>query len=256
MLIAVDLNADLGEEAGSDAQLLRLVTSANVATGAHAGGGSVLTATVQAAVDSGCAIGAHPSYRDRENFGRVSRAGEVTAREFRVDLIEQIVAVGDACRVRGAQLRHVKAHGALYHDAAVDGTMARLLVEAAKDAGDRLACELVIVGAPGNALEEAARAGGLVYRPEAFADRRYASDGGLVPRSHPGAVVTDPQDVLEQALAIVTTGAVVTIDGSLVAVPARTLCVHGDTPGAVRLAQAIRQALVEAGVHVTADVDG
>ena len=252
----IDLNADLGEESGDDVALLDVVTSANVATGAHAGGGAVLQAAVRAAVERGVAVGAHPSYRDRVGFGRASLIEQLHAhvehREgFVTDLIAQISLVAIAAREAGGALAHVKAHGALYNEAAVDAVAAALVLTAVQRAAETTGHRLALVTMPGGVLDQLARAEAWPVIAEGFADRAYQADGLLVPRTRPGAVHAEPAAMIRQALDVAH-GRCRTVDGSHIAMRVQSLCVHGDTPGAVTAARAIRRALEEAGITVSA----
>jgi UPF0271 protein len=243
----LDLNADVGEgDPQTDAALLQLVTSANVACGFHAGDAKSMRATVALAMRSGVAVGAHPGFNDREGFGR--RPQQLTHEEIQELLLHQLAALDAIARAQGARLHHVKPHGALYNQAETDGALALAIV-----AGIRAfdPC-LRLVGRAGSAMEEAARAASHSFSAEAFADRRYRADGTLLPRSEPGAVLTNPDDVARQVRALVTDGEVVASDGSRLAVSFGTLCVHGDTPGAVTLARRIRQELGALGVTIFA----
>jgi UPF0271 protein len=249
----IDLNADVGEECGDDASLLAVVTSANVATGAHAGGGAVLDETVREAVLRGCAVGAHPSYRDRENFGRVSRAAEMPRIDLIEDLVAQVLDVVDACRRHGTTMRHVKPHGALYHDAATERDIATVLVEAVQVVTAHLGSTgPALVGPPDSVLEERAASAGLAYVREGFADRAYASSGALVPRSVRGSVHTDDVTVVAQALALAQGLPIGTSTGATIVIDVDSLCLHGDTPGAVEHARAVRGALEGIGVTIRA----
>lgn len=242
---AIDLNADLGEECGDDVALLAIVTSANIATGAHAGGGPVMDRTVQRAVSAGVAIGAHPSYPDRGGFGRSSQA-EVRSMAALAELVrEQAESVARTCAVHGVPLSHVKAHGALYNDAMARSDVAAAVAEGAREAGAS-----TLVGLPGSELERACADLGLDFIAEAYADRAYLPDGSLVPRTQSGAVLHDPELIAARVLRLVCDGTVAAVDGSTLRIEARTVCVHGDTPGAVEIAQRIRRVLEEAGVTV------
>lgn len=245
--MSIDLNADIGEglPAAYDAALLDVVTSANVACGAHAGNPAVMDRTVAACLERGVAIGAHPGYFDREGFGRRTTSADAAAVEN--DVLYQIGALAAFARDRGARLRHVKPHGALYNQAASDARLARAIARGIARA-DR---ELAFVGLAGSAaMREAAAAEGLRFVAEAFADRRYRSDGSLVPRTEPGAVLGAPDAAAAQALGIARDGAVIAHDGTRLAIAAQTLCLHGDSPDAVRTARAIRAALEAAGIRV------
>jgi 5-oxoprolinase (ATP-hydrolysing) subunit A len=240
----VDLNADVGEAQGDDATVVGLVTSANVACGFHAGDPLIMRATVDAAVRSGVAVGAHPGYPDPRGFGR--RDLGATPDEIVADVVYQIGALQAIAHAAGTRVRYVKAHGALYNRAAKDAAAARAIVEAVQLTDPTL----VLLGLAGSVMIDAADAAGVPAAEEAFADRAYAADGTLVPRSVPGAVLTDPATVAARAVRIATEGAVDTIDGGTVRLRADSLCVHGDTPGALALIRAIRRALGEAGLQL------
>ena len=243
---AIDLNADLGEgfgawRAGDDEALLGLVTSANVACGFHAGDPAIMRRTCEQAVRLGVRIGAHVGYRDLAGFGR--RDVDVGPELLRDEVAYQLGGLDACARLTGGAVRYVKPHGALYHRCANDPPAAHAVVEAVRAFDPALK----VVGPPGSALLESARAAGLDAVAEAFADRAYLPGGGLVPRSQPGAVIEAPA-AIAQAVRIATTAQAAAADGSLVPVPARTLCVHGDTPESVSLARAVREALEQAGV--------
>ena len=243
----LDLNADIGEgDPETDDPLLRLITSANVACGLHAGDAHTMRRTVALAVSQGVAVGAHPGYDDREGFGR--RPMQQAAAEIKDLLLYQLGALQAIALAEGASLHHVKPHGALYNQAATDGVLAAAIL-AAVAAFDP---QLRLVGPSGSAMALAARALGHPFTPEAFADRRYRSNGSLLPRSEPGAVLTDPEEVLRQVRSLVTDGEVVASDGRRVPISFETLCLHGDTPGSAALAARIRQELGALGVIVSA----
>lgn len=237
--VVVDLNADLGEGCGHDSELLEVVTSANVACGFHAGDPVTVAATVEAAVRRGVAVGAHPSYDDREGFGR--RPVDLPEDHLRALLAFQVGGVAAVAASVGGRVRYLKPHGALYNRAAVDARQATVVAEVAAGAGLALLCP------PGSRMQQAAEDAGVPTYTEAFADRRYAPDGALVPRGQPGAVITDVGAVVDQALSIVLDGVAPTASAPA-PVAARSLCLHGDTPRAVELAVAVRDALVAAGV--------
>jgi 5-oxoprolinase (ATP-hydrolysing) subunit A len=243
----LDLNADVGEgEPETDAALLQLVTSANVACGLHAGDAHSMRATVALALNQRVAVGAHPGYNDRHSFGR--RPQQLTADEIRDLLLYQLGALDAIARVEGASLRHVKPHGALYNQAETDGALAVAIIAAVRAFDSNLR----LVGRAGSAMARAAAADGHPFTPEAFADRRYRADGSLLPRSERGAVLTDPEEVAGQVRSLVTQGEVVASDGSHVPIAFETLCLHGDTPGAPVLAARIRGELRALGVSVCA----
>jgi UPF0271 protein len=246
----IDLNADVGESfgpwpMGADEALIPLVSSVNIACGAHAGDPGTLLQTVALAAAHGVAIGAHPGYPDLAGFGR--RDLEMTPTDLRASLISQIGAIQAAARVAGTKVRHVKPHGALYNRAARDPGVATTIAEAVRD----LDPTLVLVGLAGSVSITAARAAGLAVSEEAFADRRYEADGSLRSRQLPGALL-DPADAAAQALAIVRDGWVTAGDGSRLAVRADTICIHGDSPDAVSIARAVIAALGDAGILVAA----
>ena len=239
----IDLNADLGEGL-DDAALLPFLSSCNVACGLHAGGPAIMDTTVLLALGRGVHVGAHPGYADRENFGRSEV--QLTPDALRSLVLYQLGALDALVRARGAALTHVKAHGALYNRAGRDRVLARAFAQAVRE----FRADITLVGLAGSVQIEEARAAGLPSAGEAFADRRYLPDGSLVPRAQPGAVLHDPAEAAEQALRIVRDGSVIASDGSRLAVDAQTLCLHGDAPGADRIAGAIRGALERAGVEI------
>ena len=242
----LDVNADVGEgDSETDEALLRLVTSANVACGLHAGDAQTMRTTVAVAVRNGVAVGAHPGYDDRVGFGR--RPQQLKAIEVHDLILSQLRALDAIARAEGTRLHHVKPHGALYNQAETDGPLAAAIVAAIRAFDPALR----LVGRAGSAMQQAAQAVNHPFSAEAFADRRYRADGSLLARSALGAVLTDPSDVASQVRTLVTDGEVRASDGSRVAVSFQTLCVHGDTPGAVTLARRIRQELGALGVGVS-----
>ena len=248
-MVAIDVNSDLGESygvwtLGDDAAMLGIVTSANVACGFHAGDPSVLRAACSLAVRNGVAIGAQVSFPDLPGFGR--RHLEMAPDELRDAVLYQLGALDAFAQVAGAEIAYVKPHGALYHATATHRSAAQALVAAAAEYDPTLA----VLGLPGSELLAAADDAGLEAVPEAFADRAYTPEGGLVSRREADSVLTDVDVVAERAVRIATDNEVVAVDGSVVRVQARSICVHGDTPGAVDLARAVRAALDAAGVGV------
>lgn len=241
---SIDLNADVGEGFADDGRLIPAVTSVNVACGAHAGDEATIDATVRRALDAGAAIGAHPSYPDREGFGR--REMVLSPTELTTSLVAQIEVVAEAAAKRGAALAHVKPHGALYNRAAQDPQVAAVVASAVR----AVRADLVLVGLAGSALLEAGRAAGLRAAAEAFADRRYERDGRLRERRHADAVLDDPDAAAAQAVAIARDRRVVAADGTSVQLAAETICVHGDLPGAAARAIAVRAALEAVGFHL------
>jgi UPF0271 protein len=224
--------------------MLRVVTSANVACGFHAGDPSTMLATCRTAAERGVVVGAHVSYRDLAGFGR--RAMEVPARELRDEVLYQLAALHGVAGVAGAEVRYVKPHGALYNRIVSDEAQARAVAEAVGlfDGG------LALLGLAGSAIERAAADAGLRFVREAFVDRAYRADGTLVPRSETGAVLHGEADIAERALRLAAEGRVVAADGTDIAVEVDSLCVHGDTPGAVAMAEAVRARLDAAGIAV------
>jgi UPF0271 protein len=243
----LDLNADVGEGLpDADAALLQLITSANIACGLHAGDPHTMRTTVALAVRQGVAVGAHPSFDDREGFGR--RAMQLSSAELADLLLYQLGALDAIARAEGVALHHVKPHGALYNQAERDEAIAVGIIGGVRAFDPQLR----LVGRAGSAMAQAAAALDHPFTAEAFADRRYRADGSLVPRSEPGAVLTDPAEVAAQVRRLVTEGEVVSGDGTRVPVTFETLCLHGDTPGAAVLGARIRQELDELGVSVSA----
>jgi len=243
----VDLNADLGESFGAwrlgdDEAMLAIVTSANIACGFHAGDPLTLRKACAHAVARGVRIGAQVSYRDLAGFGR--RDMTVPPDELEAEILYQIAALDGVARAEGGRVSYVKPHGALYNRAARDHEQAAVIAAAVAsyDPG------LPLLTLPGSATEAAAEEVRLRTVSEAFADRGYADDGSLVPRGQRGALITDPEAVAARAVAMVTEGIVDTIEGHRLELAPRSVCVHGDTPGAVALATAVRGALERAGV--------
>lgn len=245
----IDLNSDLGESLGAwrmgdDDAMLAIVSSANVACGFHAGDAAGILRTLRRAADCGVAVGAHVAYPDLRGFGR--RPMDVSSDDLRADVIYQVGALQALAAVAGTTVRYVKPHGALYNTIAHDERQAHDVIAAIK----ALDPDLVLVALAGSALVGWARAQGLRVVQEAFADRAYTPQGALVSRREPGAVLHDPAQVAERMLRLVREGSLPAIDGSLVRVEADSICVHGDSPGAVAMARALRGALEEAGVAI------
>ena len=247
--VRIDLNSDLGEgfgtwTLGDDDALLEVVTSANVACGFHAGDPDILRRVCGLAAERGVVIGAQVAYRDLHGFGR--RAMEVDPPTLTNDVIYQIAALDGFARVAGTRVRYVKPHGALYNAVVHHVDQAAAVVEAVRlyDAS------LPVMGLPGSSILNQAVDAGLRTVTEAFADRGYTPQGTLVPRSQPGALLHDPQEVAERMVGMVRTGQLTASDGSDVAVSARSICVHGDSPAAVEMAVAVRKALTDAGIDV------
>ncbi|GAB7034996.1 5-oxoprolinase subunit PxpA [Streptomyces sp. NPDC021749] len=245
----IDLNADLGEGFGrwqltDDEALLSVVTSANVACGFHAGDPATMRRVCALAAERGVVVGAQVSYRDLAGFGR--RAMDVPPDELADEIAYQIGALDVFARAAGARVGYVKPHGALYNRCVHDAEQAGAVVAGIRTAGGGLP----VLGLPGSQLHEAARQAGLPVVGEAFADRAYTAAGTLVPRREPGAVVHDPDEVVKRALGMARDRAVTSRDGRRVEITARSLCLHGDTPGAAGLARRVRSELTAAGVRI------
>jgi UPF0271 protein len=245
----IDLNCDMGESfgrytLGNDAALMPHITSANIACGLHASDPLVMDRTVKLAREHGVAIGAHPGLPDLQGFGR--RPMQLSPEEAEAFVLYQLGALAGFAQAAGTELVHVKPHGALYNQAAQDRPLAEAIVRGVA----RFSRGLIVVGLANSQLIKAGQAAGLAVAREAFADRAYEADGSLRSRRLPGAVLHEPAQAAEQAVRIACEGLVVTWDGEHVPVQAETLCVHGDTPTALTIVQAIRQALAEAGVDV------
>jgi UPF0271 protein len=249
--VRIDLNADLGESfgrwrLGDDDAMLDVVTSANVACGFHAGDPTTLKRTCAQAASRGVVIGAQVGYRDLAGFGR--RYLDVAPEDLEADVLYQLGALDAMARAGGSRVRYVKPHGALYNAVVAEEPQAAAVV-AAVAGYDRT---LALLGLPGSALLAQARGLGLRTVAEAFADRAYTAAGRLVDRRREGALLTDPDRIAQRAVEMVTNGSVISVEGTTVAVNAESLCVHGDTAGAVQIARAVRSALTDAGVRIEA----
>lgn len=246
MNLRVDLNADLGEGAGHDNELLELVSSASIACGFHAGDPVSILASIRAARERGVAVGAHPSFADRENFGRIEvvlPAGEVFA-----NVAYQVGAFHALAAAAGTRVNHVKAHGALYNMAVRDEKLAEAIAHAVLAVDSSL-----LFFAPGESvLERAGQSAKLRVVREVFADRNYLADGSLVPRTRPDALLHDPEEAAVRVLRMLRDGVVRSVDGKDVEVRPETICVHGDTPGAVAFVRALRASLENNGVSIQA----
>jgi UPF0271 protein len=245
--VQVDLNADVGEGLPDiEAEVIPLMTSVNVACGVHAGDAHSMSRSVALAVQHGVVIGAHPGFDDREGFGR--RHQDLHAPAVIELIVYQLGALEAIARTHGAMLRHVKPHGALYNQAESDAALAVAIIAAIRSFDPRLR----LVGRAGSAMQRAATGLNHPFTPEAFADRRYRPDGSLLPRSEPGAVLVNGDDVAGQVTAMITHREIVASDGSRQKIAFETLCLHGDTPGAPALAARVRQELDRLGVRVSA----
>lgn len=247
--MTIDLNADVGESygaypMGNDAALLALVSSANIACGAHAGDPAVIQKTIADAIAGGASLGAHPGYPDIQGFGR--RSMTMSESEVYGWVLYQIGALQAFARAAGSALRHVKPHGALYNDAAKNPALARGIARAVRAAGG----DLYLVGLPNCEMESAAKAAGIPYAREFFADRAYENDGSLVPRSREGSVLHDEDLCVRRVLRLVAEGTVETIGGAIIPIGADTICLHGDNQQAVIFARLLTRALKDKGVEI------
>lgn len=239
----IDLNCDLGERAGHDAELMPLITSVNIACGAHAGNLETMIETVEAAARHRVMVGAHPGYFDLENFGRVERA--ITPAEASRLVLLQIEQLFE---IAGSRLRHVKLHGALCHQVSREVALADAVVADLA----RLWPDLILYALSGSYFARMASSRGLRVAEEVFADRTYRRDGSLTPRSEPNALITDEDAMVEQVLTMVQRGVVRTVDGSEIPITAESVCLHGDSPHAVAFAGRLRKELAAAGIAVKA----
>ena len=240
----IDLNADLGEGAAHDEAILACVSSVNIACGGHAGDAASMQMAVGAALRYGVAIGAHPSFLDRENFGRA--AMHLPVDQVARMLKTQILALREIVQQQGGVLVHVKPHGALYNQAACDSALALVIVRAAAEIDPSLR----IVGLAGSELIRVAQSEGMAVAQEVFADRRYLSDASLAPRSRPDASIVDLQQALQQVLLLIEEHKVVALDGACLSVPFDTICLHGDGVYALELAQLLRRTLAQKQIQV------
>lgn len=247
----IDLNSDLGEAFGNwamgdDAAMLDIVSSANVACGFHAGDPSVARLTCEQAARLGVTVGAHVAYRDLAGFGR--RFMDVSPSELTADVLYQLGALQAMCQVAGTRIRYVKPHGALYNAIVHHEKQAAAVVEAVGEFDS----DLVLLGLPGAVVLDLAEQAGLRTAREAFADRGYMPDGTLAPRSQQGSVLHDAELVAQRMVQLVTTGTLVAVDGSTLHIEADSICTHGDSPGAVDMAGAVKAALTSTDVEITA----
>ncbi|MBL7750254.1 MAG: LamB/YcsF family protein [Chitinophagaceae bacterium] len=241
--LTIDLNCDLGEGIGNDALIMPYISSANIACGYHAGDDTTMKSTIELALRHGVALGAHPSYLDRENFGRTDLL--LSPPEVYDIVTDQVNKLTTIAQTFGTKLHHVKPHGALYNKAATTRSLAAIIALAVKDVDD----ELMIYGS--RALVSEARKIGMRAAHEVFADRAYNADGSLVSRKTPGHFIEDNQKAVDQVIRMVTTGKVMTISGEEIDIIADTVCIHGDGPHAPELAKAIRMSLVAHKINIS-----
>jgi UPF0271 protein len=246
----IDLNCDMGEsygawKMGADAEVMPFVSSANIACGFHGGDPATIRKTVRLALDHGVAIGAHPSLPDLQGFGR--RAMKISPQDMYDLVVYQAGAVEGFARAAGSRLHHVKCHGALYNMAANDEALSEAMARAARDLGS-----VMLYALSNSKMMETARRLGVPVAGEVFADRGYSDDGTLAPRDRPGGMIEDAAEAVARALAMIERGHVTSLSGRRVPVSADTLCLHGDQPGAVAFAKAIRKAFADKGITVAA----
>lgn len=242
--VVIDLNADLGEGVGDDAAIISLISSANIACGFHAGTPTILRDTCAMAVDSGVRIGAQVSYPDRSGFGR--RFMDVTSEDLIADVLYQVGALRALAESVGGTVEYVKPHGALYNAVVRHEQQARAVVDAVMKTGLPLMC------LPGSAAQRFALDADVPVITEAFADRGYTPGGTLVPRTEPGALLHDSQTIADRVVTLARTGAITAVDGSMIDADATSVCLHGDTPGALEHARAVRNSLAAANIDVRA----
>jgi len=245
----IDLNCDMGEMPdsladGTQEELMRYISSANIACGGHAGNAETMRATIEQALRYGVSVGAHPGYEDPRNFGRTELP--LSPNEISDSVHRQILELEEIAKRFGAAIRHVKAHGALYNQAARDPRIARAITDGVR----HWRTDVVLVGLAGSIMLDEFRTAGFAVAAEAFADRRYENDGSLRSRKFHNALLHDPEKAAEQALQVVEQSCVNAVDGSTIALQADTLCIHGDTPGAVEIAAAVSRRLREAGITI------
>jgi 5-oxoprolinase (ATP-hydrolysing) subunit A len=234
-----DLNCDMGEGIGNDEAIMPFITSANISCGFHAGNTDTMRKTIDLALKYEVKVGAHPSFRDKENFGRVDV--HMSDDKLYALVLEQLIKIDLVAKERGASLHHVKPHGALYNMAARDRRVARIGATAIKDFDE----SLVLYGLSGSYMISEANAIGLVAANEVFADRTYNNDGSLTPRNQPGALIEDVEKCLAQVTQMINDKTVVTTSGQIIAVAADTICIHSDGKYAVQFAKAISQVVVD-----------
>ena len=249
----IDLNSDLGESFGAwtmgmDSEVMTHISSSNVACGWHAGDAEGMVKTVRAAKTKGVAVGAHPGYPDLLGFGRRNMA--CTADELYAYTLYQVSALKGICESEGLELQHVKPHGAMYNQAAKDPKLAEAIVRAVKNAGKGIKKGIILLGLANSAFETACAEFGVLFASEAFADRGYMPDGSLVPRGQPGAFISDSDEAAARMVKLVREGTVETPDGQELRLKVHSICMHGDSPEAVKMAEAVRGAMERNGIAV------
>ena len=244
MRSSIDINCDLGEGCPNDAELMRYISSANIACGFHAGDEETMRRTIDLAIENNVAIGAHPSFPDRENFGRTNMS--LPYEEVSRIVIEQIAAIEKICVEKGVQLHHVKPHGALYNMAAKDKKLSHAIAKAVAEFDH----QLIYFGAPNSPMITESERLGLNTASEVFADRTYQADGSLTPRSQPDALIDNIDECIEHVLRMVREQKVIATDGTEVTIKADTICIHGDGAHAVEFASAIHAALTKEDIEI------
>lgn len=246
-MLTIDLNADMGEGMDNDASLVSWISSANIACGGHAGDKGSMKKTVELAISHHVAIGAHPSYPDRENFGRTDLLGTtVSMNDIHSIIVEQVQSLVEVCNEFNVRVTHVKPHGALYNRSARDPDLALAILEAIKACDDNL----LVYGLSGSIMADMANRAGMKFVHEVFADRTYQPDGTLTPRTSADALITDHQQSLQQVLQMLKENRVRSVDGRLIPIKAESVCIHGDGVHAVEFASAIRRLLESEGIQI------
>ncbi len=245
-MYSIDLNCDMGEGCPHDTELMEFVSSVSIACGNHAGDAETMRSTVRNALKKGIAIGAHPSYLDRDNFGRTSMS--LSFSEIFEIVTDQIRKLDRICGEEGTKLVHVKPHGALYNQSAKNNEIAAAIAQAVRS----YRSDLILFGLSGSLSISEAEKIGLQTASEGFADRTYRANGTLTPRSEPNALITDPEAAAEQAVSIIVDGRVVATEGATIEISAETLCIHGDGEYALEFAEAINRKLTENGIKIEA----
>lgn len=235
----IDINCDMGEGIGNDEAIMPFISSANIACGFHAGNGATIRHTIQLALKHGVKIGAHPSFRDKENFGRIEM--HLSSDKVYALVLEQLIKVDLIAKEEGATLHHVKPHGALYNMAARDAQLSRIIAQAVMDFSE----DMVLYGLSGSYLISEAQSLGLATANEVFADRTYQEDGSLTPRTQMHALIEDEKECLHQVMQMIQEGSVTTVSGKVIPIVAETVCIHGDGRYALAFAKKIHQALQE-----------
>ena len=248
-MLSIDLNCDMGEGMEQDPLLMKYISSANIACGGHAGNSDSIKRTIELALQHKVAVGAHPSYIDKENFGRVDLLNNnYSFDKLRNDLVKQLTEFSEICRQFGITAHHVKPHGALYNRAAKDSKLAALICSIVLELG----YPPVLYGLSGSEQEKITAAAGIRFVHEVFSDRTYQNDGTLTPRTSPGALIEDEETCLNQVLGIIKTNTVSTVEGQKIGIKADTLCVHGDGSHALQFASSLRSMLDREGIAVIA----